>query len=70
MVGGGKGGGGDGRRKEEADVDAAPVHFEFGIRELVMNNAGAPRERVHSRPAGDRIRAGQTEVPGERGGLA
>ena len=44
MVGGGKGEGG-GWRKEEADLDAAPVHFEFGIRELVMNNAGAPRAR-------------------------
>jgi len=44
------------------------VHFEFGIRELVMNNASALR--ASSRPAGDRIRAGQTEVPGggERGG--
>lgn len=37
-----------------------PVHFEFGIRELVMNNASVRR------PAGDRIRAGQTKVPGER----
>lgn len=41
------------------------VHFEFGIRELVMNNASALR--ASGRPAGDRIRAGQTEVPGERG---
>lgn len=52
--------------EEEADLDAALVHFEFGIRELVMNNASALG--ASGRPAGDRIRAGQTEVPGERAG--
>lgn len=39
-----------------------PVHFEFGIRELVMNNA--KRWPSVRRPARDRIRAGQTQGSG------
>lgn len=41
------------------------IYFEFRIRELVMNNASESSRVIHSRPAGDRIRAGQMVVPGE-----
>jgi len=54
------------RRRRRRELTWMLVHFEFGIRELVMNNASALR--ASSRPAGDRIRAGQTEVPGEGAG--
>lgn len=54
------------RRRRRRKLTWTLVHFELGIRELVMNNASALR--ASGRPTGDRIRAGQTEVPGERTG--
>lgn len=63
---GGSGGGWKrrGRKRRRRKLTWTLVHFEFGIRELVMNNASALR--ASGRPAEDRIRAGQTAVPGER----
>lgn len=53
---------GEGHRGGKRQLTWMPVHFEFGIRELVMNNA--KRWPSVRRPARDRIRAGQTPGSG------
>ena len=53
--------GGRRQRMKRKLTPTREARFEFGIRELVMNNAN-----VRELYVGDRILAGQTKVPGER----
>lgn len=59
------GGGGAGHRGGKRQLTWMPVHFEFGIRELVMNNAKRwpsvrrPAREIESAPV-------KRQVPGER----